>query len=60
MGIELLDVKDVARLLKLSRRQVWRLRSAGEIPQPIKIGNSVRWNRTDIERWLDSLKGGSR
>lgn len=58
MSSELLNVKDLAKLLSMSVRTVWRLRSAGCLPKPIRIGRSVRWDRADIERWVDELKGG--
>jgi predicted DNA-binding transcriptional regulator AlpA len=49
----LLTVEDVARLLKISIRSVWRLHSAGALPDPMpwELG-SVRWRRTDIETWV--------
>lgn len=49
----LLTVEDVARLLKISIRSVWRLHSAGVLPDPVpwELG-SVRWRRTDIESWV--------
>jgi predicted DNA-binding transcriptional regulator AlpA len=48
----LLDVKAVAAHLSVSVRQVWKFRDAGRIPQPIRLGRSVRWRASDIEQWL--------
>ena len=50
-------VKDVAELLKVSQRHVWRLRSAGKLPQPIRIGRAVRWPRQSIAAFIE--KGGA-
>ena len=53
MSSELLNVKDLARLLRMSVRTVWRLRSAGRLPKPVRIGKSVRWSPETIEAWID-------
>ena len=50
----LLTVQQVAKLLQVSPRSVWRLRSAGEIPEPVKIGGAVRWIGEEIHRWIAS------
>lgn len=52
----LLTVRDVAQLLAMSTRNIWRLKSAGRLPPAIKIGGAVRWDRADIARHLDALK----
>lgn len=44
---------DLARLLGLSERTVWRLDSAGNLPQPIRLGRSVRWRVVEIQAWLE-------
>jgi predicted DNA-binding transcriptional regulator AlpA len=38
-------------MLSLSARTIWRLRSAGKLPQPVTIGSSVRWLEDDIVSW---------
>ena len=45
----LLTVKQVAQLLCIGERTVWRLSSTGELPSPICIGRSRRWCRKVIE-----------
>ena len=50
---KLLRVEDVAQLLKLSKRQVFRLNSAGLICASIKVGHgAVRWRQTEILQWI--------
>ncbi len=49
----LVDVKEVAQLLGLSRRTVWKMSTCGMLPPPIKLGRSSRWRRRDIESWID-------
>ena len=50
---EMLSAEELADWLKISKRTVWRLKSAGAIPKPVKIGRSVRWQRTDVSAWLE-------
>jgi excisionase family DNA binding protein len=49
-----LDVKQVAHLLSVSRRTVYRLLDAGQIPKPLKLGGATRWRRTDIELFVEA------
>ncbi len=49
----LLSAKELARLLALSIRTVWRLKSAGKLPKSVRIGSSVRWQRRIIEKWIE-------
>jgi excisionase family DNA binding protein len=46
-------VKQVAKALSLGERTVWKHSATGQIPRPIRIGRSVRWERRAIEAWLD-------
>ncbi len=48
----LIDVHDVASMLKCSARHVWRLADSGRMPRPYKIGALRRWDRATIERWV--------
>lgn len=38
--------------LQLSKRSLWRLRSAGQLPAPVRLRKAVRWRVSDIEAWL--------
>jgi len=49
---QLLDAKSLGSRLRLSKRQIFRLNSAGKIPAPIRIGGSVRWSEGTIAAWL--------
>ena len=48
-----LAVEDIARLLGVSTRSVWRLKSEGVIPQPVKLRGSVRWDAAVFQQWID-------
>lgn len=49
---ELLTVRNLAALLKVSTRQVWKMTSAGRLPEPVRLGRSVRWRAGDIDEWV--------
>lgn len=45
-------VNDVADVLSVSDRHVYRLADAGKMPQPNKLGGAVRWDMQVIEDWI--------
>jgi excisionase family DNA binding protein len=51
---EVLLVPDTvaAALLGISRASLHRLRAAGRMPVPLKLGKSCRWRRDELERWV--------
>lgn len=48
----LLTAKQVAGLVQVCPRTVWRLRSKGWMPEPIRVGGAVRWRRNEIDQWI--------
>lgn len=48
----LLTVKDVAALLDMSVRTIWRRRNDGSIPPPVRVGGAIRWRLIDIRSWI--------
>lgn len=52
MTDEALSIKQLADLLKLSERTVYRLANSGEIPG-FRVGNSWRFQRSRVEAWMD-------
>ena len=50
--VSLLSAGMLAKRLGFSTRTIWRLTSAGKIPQPLKIGGSVRWRADEIDAWI--------
>jgi excisionase family DNA binding protein len=46
-------VQDLATMLNISTRSVWRLQSEGRIPGMFRPGRrTVRWNRVAVDAWL--------
>jgi len=50
----LVSAEAVAKCLDVSVRTLWRLRSSGKLPEPIRLGGSVRWKASDIHAWIDA------
>lgn len=51
---QLLDVRAMAEMLRVSRRSVWAWSSSGRLPAPLRIGHrAVRWRLSDIRDWLE-------
>jgi len=49
-----ISAKQLRRLLGVSLRQVWRLNATGKLPQPVRLGGSVRWSRAEVMEWFDA------
>jgi len=48
----LVSASDLAHLLGVSKRQIWRLRSRGDLIEPIKIGSTTRWPLDMVRAWI--------
>jgi excisionase family DNA binding protein len=48
----LITAGKLAALLEISTRTLWRLRSAGRLPEPVRLGGAVRWRREEIQKWI--------
>lgn len=46
------SVKTVAQKLQICPRHVWKLASSNKLPQPVRLGGSVRWRSADIELFI--------
>ena len=57
----LLTVREVAKLLGIHVRTVWRLAAMAEMgegsfPRPVRIAKkTIRWRREDLSSYLDTL-----
>jgi excisionase family DNA binding protein len=49
-----LNVKQVAAMLGVSVRHVYRMTDGGLMPRPIKLGGLNRWSRKEIEDWFQA------
>ncbi len=51
----LITIKDVTKLLNISRTTVYRLLEKGDIPS-YKIGNQLRFKLSEIEAYIEASK----
>ena len=49
----LIPAEEVAAMLGVSERTLWRLLSAGKLPQPVRIGRSTRWRAAEVREWIE-------
>jgi len=49
---EMLTVEDVATMLAIGVRSVWRKSQDGRLPAPIHIGGSTRWSKSELSKWI--------
>lgn len=54
MTVDILDTREAARYIRLSKPTLERLRLTGEGPCYAKLGKSVRYRREDLDSWLAS------
>lgn len=48
-----ISAKELAKVLSLSSRTVWRLLSASKLPKPVSIGGSKRFLISDVNLFLE-------
>jgi excisionase family DNA binding protein len=48
----LLSAQILAKRLGVSVRTLWRLRTSGKLPQPVRLGGAIRWRATEIDAWI--------
>lgn len=48
----LVSAEKLAQLLDISIRTLWRLRAAGKLPAPVRLGGSVRWRVDEVQAWV--------
>ena len=48
----LIDIGQVAAMLKCSERHIRRMAERGALPQPVRLGSLLRWNEKEISEWI--------
>ena len=55
-GEQLLTIRDVCSIARISRTMVYNAMNDGAFPRPVRLGRkAIRWRASDIERWLAEL-----
>ena len=57
--VAVINVREVAELLGVNTRTIWRLCQRNELPRPIRLGPRIlRWRLVDIREHLDRKADG--
>lgn len=48
----LINAKELAEMLSVSARHIWRMKATGKLPKAVEIGNCIRWKLVEISDWL--------
>jgi excisionase family DNA binding protein len=49
----LIPAEELATMLGVSERTLWRLLSAGKLPEPVRIGRNTRWRAAEVRDWIE-------
>lgn len=49
----LITADELAVKLSMSTRTLWRLLSAGKLPEPVRLGGSTRWRVDEVRQWIN-------
>jgi excisionase family DNA binding protein len=55
MDDEFLTTEELADLLRIPAATIYQWRLRGQGPPALKIGRHLRWRRTAVDEWLDSI-----
>lgn len=58
MTSEIMMIKEVAEYLRIKEKTAYALAAKGEIPG-FKVGGSWRFDKKDIQQWIERKKGGA-
>ena len=59
-GEQLLTIQEVADLLRVSKRTVWRWLAQGRLPAPIRCSERcLRWKASVMRAYLEALASGA-
>lgn len=52
--MQLIDKKDLVKLVKYSPQHIARLEKAGQFPKRLQLGqNRVAWMMSEVEEWIE-------
>lgn len=54
LTVGLMDAKQTARFLSMSVSNLYKLKAGGSIPPPVRFGRAIRWDRRELEEWIDA------
>ena len=54
MDIQLMTIDEVASLLRLHPKTIYRFIQRNGFPRPLKIGAASRWDLAAVQNWIHS------
>ena len=60
MNDKLLDQKELAEYLGMSKVTVWKLQKEKDFPRPIVILTKKKWKRSEIDEYLERTREGKK
>ena len=48
----LVNARELAKMLAIGERTLWRLLASGKLVEPVKIGGATRWRVDEVEAWI--------
>jgi len=56
-ALQFLRIRDVCRLLRISKPTLWRLRRSSDFPPPTQLSDrAIGWSRDDIQTWIEARR----
>jgi predicted DNA-binding transcriptional regulator AlpA len=49
----LIKADELAKMLSVSPRHIWRMKAKGKLPKTVSVGGCVRWLLADIQLFLN-------
>ncbi|NIH20310.1 helix-turn-helix transcriptional regulator [Morganella morganii] len=56
----LVDMKEITKFTGLTDKWFYKQIQEGQFPKPIKLGRSSRWQKSEVEAWLQERIAESR
>lgn len=50
----LVNAGELAKMLSIGERTLWRLLAEGKLIAPVRIGGNTRWRIEEVESWIDA------
>lgn len=50
----LVNARELATMLAIGERTLWRLLASGKLVEPVKIGGATRWRTDDVHAWIEA------
>lgn len=48
----LINATELATILSIGERTLWRLLAQGQLIKPVRIGGATRWRVEEVENWI--------